>query len=148
MIQFTVVYNINNKLRADGTSALQIRAYKDRRRKYFTTAIFIKPTQWSKKHSQVIDHPNAIRINAEIRRRLDALEAYTLELMEKHDEVTLDQLEGYFKYDGGGSFTKLWTYELGPCKKTVYNQIKGPLDVGIISKKTNYKWIGKRFMTL
>ena len=112
MIQFSVVYNINNKLRANGTSALQIRAYKNRRRKYFTTALFIKPTQWSKKHSQVIDHPNAFQINADLRRRLNDLEGYTLELMQKHGEVTLEQLEGYFKYDGGGSFTKFWIYEL------------------------------------
>lgn len=33
---------------------------------------------------------------------------------------------------------------LGLCKKTVYNQIKRLLDVGIITKKTNYKWTGKR----
>ena len=117
MIQFSVVYNINGKLRADGKASIAIRAYYNKRRKYFSTGILIKPRQWSKRRLQVIDHPNAIQINTELRRQLTELEAYTLKWIGKHGSITLEQLEGYFKYEGMESFTKFWTYEFKHDKR-------------------------------
>jgi hypothetical protein len=59
MIQFSVVYNANSKLRKDGTALLQIRAYLNKKRKYFSTGIYLKPSQWSEKSNTVINHPNS-----------------------------------------------------------------------------------------
>ena len=113
MIQFAVVYNSRNKkLRKDGTASVQIRAYLDKKRKYFATGIYVTPLQWSKKNNQIINHPHSLQYNGEIRRQLDELETYALDWIKKHGEMTLEQLEGYFKYDDVQSFTDFWKYEL------------------------------------
>ncbi|WMX12388.1 site-specific integrase [Aureispira sp. CCB-E] len=112
MIQFVVVYNFKNKLKKDGTALVQIRAYLEGKRKYFSTGIYLKPSQWNKKSHQVQNHPQSLQYNAEIRRQLDELEAYVLDWIKKHGSMTLEQLENYFKYDDVQSFTDFWRYEL------------------------------------
>jgi integrase len=113
MIQFAVVYNSRNKkLRKDGTASVQIRAYLDKKRKYFATGIYVTPMQWSKKNNQVLNHPHSLQYNGEIRRQLDELEVYALDWIKKHGGMTLEQLEGYYKYEDVQSFTDFWKYEL------------------------------------
>ncbi len=112
MIQFSLKYNFKKKLRKDGTAVIHIIAYLDRKRKYISTKIHVKPRQWSKRLSKVIDHPNAHTYNAEIQRQINELENYTYDWVRKHGSITLGQLEGYFKYEDNGSFTEFWKYEL------------------------------------
>ncbi|BDS12310.1 site-specific integrase [Aureispira anguillae] len=112
MIQFTIIFNFKKKLRKDGTALVQIRAYYKRKRKYFSTGVYVTPAQWSKRLSKVIDHPNANQYNAEISRQLNDLENYVFDWVRKHHSITLEQLEGYFKYGDSGSFTEFWKYEL------------------------------------
>lgn len=69
MIQFTISFNEKKRLRKDGTAPIVIRAYENRRRKYISTGLFVTPKQWSKKYHKVIDHPNELQYNAEIRRQ-------------------------------------------------------------------------------
>lgn len=112
MIQFTLIHNFKKKLRKDGTAIINLKAYLDGKRKYISTKIYVKPTQWSKRLSQVVDHPNANAYNAEIHRQLNELENYAYDWVRKHGSITLNQLDGYFKYDDTGSFTDFWKYEL------------------------------------
>jgi integrase len=113
MIQFAVVYNSRNKkLRKDGTAPVQIRAYLDKKRKYFTIGIYVTPLQWSNKSNTIINHPNSFQYNAEIRRQLDGLEVYALERIKKYGSITLEQLNDFFKYEDVGSFTAFWKYEM------------------------------------
>ncbi|BDS10935.1 site-specific integrase [Aureispira anguillae] len=117
MIQFTISHNFKNRLKKDGTAPVQIRAYHNKARKYIPTGIFVTPAQWSKKYNKVIDHPNALQYNAEIRRQLDELEAYALEWIKKHGAMTLEQLDSYFNYGNVQSFTEFWEYELAQDTK-------------------------------
>ena len=117
MIQFTIVFNDKKRLKKDGTASITIRAYYDTKRKYIPTGLYIKPSQWSKKYNKVIDHPNELQYNAEIRRQLDGVEAYVLERIKRQGSITLDQLEDYFKYGDIESFTDFWIYELEADKK-------------------------------
>ena len=87
MIQFVVVYNFKKK--KDGTTLVQIRAYLEGKRKYFSTGIYLKPSQWNKKSHQVQNHPQSLQYNAEIRRQLDELEAYVLDWIKKHGSMHL-----------------------------------------------------------
>ncbi|MBL4649880.1 MAG: site-specific integrase [Aureispira sp.] len=117
MIQFVITFNDKNRLKKDGTASIAIRAYENRKRKYIPTGLYIKPSQWSKKYNKVIDHPNELQYNAEIRRQLDGVEAYVLERIKRQGSITLDQLEDYFKYGDIESFTDFWIYELEADKK-------------------------------
>ncbi|BDS10881.1 site-specific integrase [Aureispira anguillae] len=113
MIKFAIVYNSRNKkLRKDGTASVQIRAYLNKKRKYFATGIYVTPSQWCARNNKIVNHSNHFQYNAEIRRQLDELEAYALEWIKKHGSMTLEQLESYFKYEDVQSFTEFWKYEL------------------------------------
>jgi site-specific recombinase XerD len=117
MIQFTLIYNLKNKLLKNGTALLQIRAYQNPNRKYISTEIYLKPSQWSKRFSKVIDHPNANEYNAELSRQISELENYTFDWIRKHGSITLDQLNHYLKCDDSASFTEFWIYELEHDRK-------------------------------
>lgn len=117
MIQFSVVYNTNKRVNKNGKALIQVRAYQNGRRKIFSTKLFVRPNQWSKKYNKVIDHPNELQYNAEIRRQLDGIEAYVLERIKRQGSITLDQLEDYFKYGDIESFTDFWIFELEADKR-------------------------------
>ena len=91
MIQFTLIHNFKKKLRKDGTAIINLKAYLNGKRKYISTPIYVKPTQWSKRLSKVVDHPNANAYNAEIHRQLNKLENYPYDWVRKHGSVTLNQ---------------------------------------------------------
>jgi site-specific recombinase XerD len=112
MIQLKAIYNLNNKLRKDGTAQIYIRAYLNNKRKCFATGILIKPSQWSNRLEKVIDHPSANEYNLETSRQLTALETYVYDWVRQHGSITLAQLNNYFKYEGSESFTNFWKYEL------------------------------------
>jgi site-specific recombinase XerD len=117
MIQFTVVHNYKNKLRKNGTGLVQIRAYIKGNCKFFSTGIYITPFQWSKRLKQVIDHPNTFQYNAEIRRQVNALEAFSLEYIKKNGSITINQVEDFFRYEDVESFTDFWKCELAADTK-------------------------------
>lgn len=45
-INYTLVYNKANKLKADGTAQIFVRFYAKAQRKHYPTRIFIKPEEW------------------------------------------------------------------------------------------------------
>lgn len=76
---FNVVYNRKKKLLSNGTALVQIEAYLYGKKKYFSTAIYLTPEQWDKKHRQVKNHPNAIKLNKHIRDYVAKMEAIELD---------------------------------------------------------------------
>lgn len=65
-IRYTAVFNRKNKLNKNGTGLIQIEAYKDATRVYFSTGIYIKPLHWSIEKAQVIKHKEAAAHNNRI----------------------------------------------------------------------------------
>lgn len=76
---FNVVYNRKKRLLSNGTALVQIEAYLYGKKKYFSTAIYLTPEQWDKKHRQVKNHPNAIKLNKHIREYVAKMEAIELD---------------------------------------------------------------------
>lgn len=111
MIKFSIVFNLKKKVAKDGKALVQIRAYSKGNRRYFSTGIRVTPFQWSTKLHQVIDHPNSFHYNSEIRRQLNELESFAYKILKTQGAVSLDQLDGYFKYGDTESFTVFWEYE-------------------------------------
>jgi integrase len=112
MINFSIVYNRKHKLSKNGTALIQIKAYLKNKAKFFSTNIYITPKQWSPRRKQVVDHPNAMAYNNEIRRQIDRMETYALELIKKQGSVTLEQLENTTRYEDLNSFTEFFEYEM------------------------------------
>jgi len=112
MIHFSLVHNRKNKLRKNGTALIQIKAYLDGQNKFFSTGIYLAPTQWSKKLQRVVGHSNAISFNNEIRRQIDKMEMFALEQTKVQGSVSLEQLAVLTRYKNIHSFTEFYEYEM------------------------------------
>ncbi len=62
-IRYTPVYNRKKQLNKDGTGLIQIEAYKDAARVYFSTGIYVKPASWDNSKCMVIKHPDSYDLN-------------------------------------------------------------------------------------
>lgn len=87
---FTTVFNRKGKLLSNGTALIQIRAYLNGRCKFFSTNIYISPTQWDKKHNLIKNHPNAIRLNKQIADFTTRLQAFEMEQLNKGKKFNID----------------------------------------------------------
>ncbi len=63
-IRYRLVYNRKNKLNAQGTALVQVEAKLNLRNIYLTTNLYLRPEHWDKATAQVINHPQAIELNA------------------------------------------------------------------------------------
>lgn len=65
-IQYTAVFNRKKKLNKEGKGLIQIEAYKDGSRVYFSTGIYIKPASWSNDKCQVYKQKDSVALNDRI----------------------------------------------------------------------------------
>lgn len=63
-IRYRLVYNRKNKLNSQGTALVQAEAKLNQRNIYLTTNLYLRPEHWDKTTAQVINHPQAIELNA------------------------------------------------------------------------------------
>lgn len=50
---YNLVFNRKKRLNAEGKALIQVEAYLNRQKKYFSTKIYVKPTQWDSKRKAV-----------------------------------------------------------------------------------------------
>ena len=62
-IVYKLVYNRKKVLNPRGTALVQVEAYQARKKKYFTTQVYLRPGQWDARRERVKHHPNADRLN-------------------------------------------------------------------------------------
>lgn len=62
-IIYNLVYNRKRSLNKKGMALVQVEAYLDRKKKYFSTKVYLKPEQWDNKKLIVKNHPNADALN-------------------------------------------------------------------------------------
>ncbi len=91
-VRYRFVYNRSGFLCVNGTALIQIEAYQDGKRKYFSTNIYIKPCQWDRAREEIRNHPNATGLNMMIYDARNKLEAMEIELWRNGNEVRLDRL--------------------------------------------------------
>ena len=92
-ISYRFVFNRNNKLNAQGKALLQVEAYLERRKIYFSTHVHLKPTQWNRRKCMVVHHPEADALNYYLQESMMKLEQKEMELWRKGREVTLEVLK-------------------------------------------------------
>ena len=63
-IRYRLVYNRKKVLNAQGCALVQVEAKLNQRNIYLTTNIYLRPDNWNKSNSQVINHPQATELNA------------------------------------------------------------------------------------
>ena len=103
-ICYRPVFNRTNRLNAQGKALLQVEAYLERKKIYFSTHIYLKPQQWNRKRCMVVRHPEADALNYFIRDYILKLEQKEMEIWRKGREVSLDALKQELKSKTGKSF--------------------------------------------
>jgi hypothetical protein len=78
------VYNRKRSLNKKGMALVQVEAYLDRKKKYFSTKVYLKPEQWDNKKLIVKNHPNADALNRliyEFMAMIEKKELYSREVL-------------------------------------------------------------------
>lgn len=92
-IIYNLVYNRKNTLNKKGMALVQIEAYLNRKKKYFSTRVYLKPDQWDAKRRRVRNHPNAEALNRMIYEYMAEIEKKELTLWQQKKSITLDALK-------------------------------------------------------
>lgn len=92
-IIYKLSYNRKGCLNRGGKALVQIEAYLNKQRKYFSTRIYLKPEQWDARQSVVKKHPNAEALNRLLHEQLAQIEGKELELWKQGRVVTLELLK-------------------------------------------------------
>ena len=92
-IIYSLIFNRKKSLNNKGMALLQIQAYLQRKKKYFSTNIYLKPEQWDSRKQQVKNHPHAEALNQMLYERMSAFEKEELHLWKKGKEITLNGLK-------------------------------------------------------
>ena len=112
-IVYKLVYNRKKRLNRQGMALVQIEAYLARKKKYFSTQVYLKPTQWDARRAMVKRHPNADDLNHLMHRQMERMEKTELELRRQGRHVTLDTLKAAVENEcSHRSFTAFYRQEV------------------------------------
>ncbi|MEG2126889.1 MAG: site-specific integrase [Bacteroides sp.] len=92
-IVYNLVFNRKKELNKQGMALVQVEAYLRRKKKYFSTKVYLKPEQWDEKKRVIRNHPNAEALNRMIYEYLAKIEREELELWQQGKAITLDSLK-------------------------------------------------------
>lgn len=92
-IIYNLVFNRKKMLNSKGMALVQVEAYLNRRKKYFSTKVYLRPDQWDGKKLVVKNHPNATSLNRVIYDFIVDLENKEMKLWQQGKVVTLELLK-------------------------------------------------------
>lgn len=81
-IYFRLVYNRKKKLNKSGKALIQVEAYRNRKKVYISTGIYVNPKQWDNHHSRIIQHPHSEELNRMLEEFIFAIAMGGIEIME------------------------------------------------------------------
>lgn len=92
-IIYSLVYNRKKSLNKRGVALVQVEAYLNRKKKYFSTKVYLRPDQWDAKKLLVKNHSNADALNRLIYEFMAMIEKRELELWQQGKPITLEILK-------------------------------------------------------
>lgn len=96
---YNLVFNRKKRLNAEGKALIQVEAYLNRQKKYFSTKIYVKPTQWDSKRKAVRNHPNMDELNQYIEDYITYLERIELDMVQSGRPFSLKYLRERGDFD-------------------------------------------------
>ena len=92
---------------------VQVEAYLERRKKYFSTRVYLRPEQWDVRKSVVKNHPNADALNRLLYEFVADIEKKELDLWQKGKRISLELLKNSVEGDcSDGSFIDFFRQEV------------------------------------
>lgn len=92
-IIYNLVFNRKKSLNRKGMALVQVEAYLKRRKKYFSTKVYLQPDQWDSKKRIVKCHPNADGLNRMLYEYMSEIEKRELDLWQQGKPINLDILK-------------------------------------------------------
>ena len=92
-IKYRIVYNCKKQLDSQGKALVQVEAYLSGKKSYFSTHIYLKPSQWSARTSSVCNHPHAEELNYMLEEFMLNLQMRELEAWKQGKEICLQLLK-------------------------------------------------------
>ena len=96
-IRYRLVYNRKNTINKQGTALIQVEAKLNQRNIYLTTNIYIRPEYWDKEISEVVNHPQAVELNAMLFEYIIYLQGIELSFWKRGIQPTLALLRDAVK---------------------------------------------------
>lgn len=90
---YNLVFNRKKQLNAEGKALIQVEAYLNKQKKYFSTKVYIKPCQWDIKRKIIKNHPNMEALNQFLYNYVCELERIELEIIQHGKEFSLNDLK-------------------------------------------------------
>lgn len=103
-ISYRLVFNRKNSLNANGTALVQVEAYLNKKKIYFSTHIYLRPDQWDVKRQIIKVHPNEEALNEMLKEFVIELEKKELNLWRQGKTVTLSLIKDGVKSNVDTSF--------------------------------------------
>ena len=113
-ISYNLVFNRKKRLNKKGMALVQVEAYLNRKKMYFSTKIYLKPDQWDAKRKMVKNHPNANVLNRMLYENIAAIEHTELGLWQQGKPISLDLLKNSIDkpLSNGSSFLTFFKEEV------------------------------------
>lgn len=92
-ISYNLVFNRTKRLNKKGMALVQVEAYLNSRKRYFSTKIYLKPNQWDAKRSMVKNHPNSNILNQMLYKHIATIEQAEFGLWRRGKAISLDLLK-------------------------------------------------------
>ena len=103
-ISYRLVYNRKKQLNGQETALVQVEAYLNKRKVYFSTHIYLRPDQWDSRKKIVKNHPNQEALNGMLSEFIIELERKELNLWRQGKTITLNLIKEEFKRHTEDSF--------------------------------------------
>lgn len=104
-IRYRLVYNRRKLLNNQGAALIQVEASLNKRKVYFTTRIYVRPDEWDTRTSTVVNHPQAIELNAWLYEFLINMQGFELAMWKRGIVPTLLQLKEAVKNNHSSDLT-------------------------------------------
>lgn len=148
-ICYRLVYNREKHLNSNGKALVQIEAYQNGRRIYFSTHIYLNPNQWNARKRLVVRHPEADSLNYMLHELVMNIEHKEMELWRKERCVTLDTLKTALKTGSRKSFIQFVEEEIASSsrKKSTRNNLTSTLKLlSSFKPRLDFDGVNTRFV--
>lgn len=96
-ISFRLIFNRKRRLNSEGKALVQIEAYLDGKKIYFSSHIYIKPENWNNQKREIINHPHHTELNRLLYEYILQLEWKELELWKRGISIDLKTFKHHVK---------------------------------------------------
>lgn len=90
---YNLVFNRKKQLNAKREALIQVEAYLNKQKRYFSTKVYIKPCQWDPKRRIVKNHPNMDALNQHLHNFILELEKKELDTIQGGNTFSLKNLK-------------------------------------------------------